>query len=199
MASKIEPRILEAAIALFADYGYFGVTTRDLARKARVTEGSIYRLFESKDKLFERALDQATGYLLDPAQFLLMIFNNRQKNHKQKQDFPSAIAAPVRRWYSSLNQQSARIMIQAALCKNQKWQQSALEPLDRVIDILAGSMEEAKKARRRKFDPHTVAKALILALFQFKATSHSLRSTKEENEQAEGILQHWLNGLAVVL
>lgn len=195
MASKIEPRILEAAIALFADYGYYGVTTRDLARKARVTEGSIYRLFESKDKLFERALDKATGHLLDPAQFLFLIFKNRQK-----QGFTSAIAAPVRRWYSSLSQQSARIMIQAALCKNQKWQQSALEPLERVIDILAGSMQqETKKARRRKFDPHTVAKALILALFQFKATSHSLRSTQEENEQAEGILQHWLNGLAVVL
>ncbi|HLJ30342.1 MAG TPA: helix-turn-helix domain-containing protein [Candidatus Angelobacter sp.] len=195
MASKIEPRILDAAIALFADYGYFGVTTRDLARKAKVTEGSIYRLFGSKDKLFERSLETVIGHMLDPAQFLLMIFENRQK-----QDFPSAVSAPVRRWYSSLTHQSARLLIQATLCKNEKWRHAAQAPLEKIIDILAGSMErETTKANMRKFNAHTVARALILALFQFKITAPSARSAKEEGDQVEGILQHWIQGLAAVL
>jgi AcrR family transcriptional regulator len=195
MASKIEPRILDAAIALFADYGYFGVTTRDLARKAKVTEGSIYRLFGSKDKLFESALDTVIGHLLDPAQFLLMIFENRQK-----QDFSSAVAAPVRRWYSSLTHQSARLLIQACLCKNEKWTRTAHAPMEKIIDILAGSMErETTKTHPRKFNAHTVARALILALFQFKITSPAARSAKEEGEEVEGILQHWLHGLTGVM
>jgi AcrR family transcriptional regulator len=195
MASKIEPKILDAAIALFAAYGYFGVTTRDLARKAGVTEGSIYRLFANKDHLFEKALDKVTGHLLEPADFLLLIFKSRQK-----QDFPSAVAVSVRRWYSSLTQQSARLMIQAWFCKNDKWQQAARAPVEKIIDILADSLErEISKARRRKLNARTVSRALILALFQFKAASLSPRTTKEEIEQAEGILQHWLLGLAAVL
>src|SRR5215467_6404963 len=131
MASKIEPRILDAAIALFADYGYFGVTTRDVARKAKVTEGSIYRLFRSKDNLFESSLEAVIGHLLDPAQFLLMIFENRKK-----QDFSSAISSPIRRWYSSLTYQSARLLIQASLSKNEKWRQAAYAPLEKIIGIL---------------------------------------------------------------
>lgn len=195
MASKIEPRILDAAIGLFADSGYHGMTTRDLARKADVTEGSVYRLFTSKDDLFERALDKATKRLLDPAEFLLTIFKQRQK-----QDFPSAVAVSVRRWYASLTQPSARIMIQASLGKNEKWRQAARAPLEKTVDILAESMErETAKGHRRKFNSHTVAMALILALFQFKATAASSRATKEEIAQAEGILQHWLRGLSALL
>ena len=194
MASKIEPRILDASISLFADYGYFGVTTRDIARKARVTEGSIYRLFGSKDHLFESALGAVIGHLLDPAQFLLMIFENRQK-----QDFSAAIAAPVRHWYASLTHQSARLLIQACLSKNEKWRSAAQAPLEKIIGILAGSMErEATKKETSKLNADAVARSLILALFQFKIMAPP-KSTKEEGEQVEGILQYWLDGLARVL
>lgn len=51
-------QILDADVALFADYSYFGVSTRDIVKKARVTEGSIYRLFTSKDQLFAAALQK---------------------------------------------------------------------------------------------------------------------------------------------
>jgi AcrR family transcriptional regulator len=195
MASKIEPRILDAAISLFADYGYFGVTTRDVARKAKVTEGSIYRLFSSKDHLFERSLEAVIQHLLDPAQFLLMIFENRKK-----QEFPSAIAAPLRRWYGCLTHQSARLLIHACLSKNEKWRQSAYAPLEKIISILAGSMErEIKKGQTRKFNAQTVARSLILALFQFKLTAPSSTPAKEQSEEMEGILQHWLLGLSGLL
>lgn len=195
MASKIEPRILDAAIALFADYGYFGVTTRDVARKAKVTEGSIYRLFSSKDHLFELCLEAVVEHLLDPAQFLLMIFENRKK-----QDFSSAIAGPLRRWYASLSHQSARLLIHACLSRNEKWRQSAYAPLEKIISILAGSMErEIKKGLPRKFNAQAVARSLILALFQFKITASSSTPAKEQNEEMEGILQHWLLGLGSFL
>lgn len=195
MASRIEPRILEAAIALFADFGYFGVTTRDIARKARVTEGSIYRLFGSKDRLFESSLETAIGHLLDPAQFLLIIFENQQK-----QDFPSAVRAAVRLWYTSLAQQSARILIQALLSRNDKWRQAAHAPLEKIIGILAGTMDrEVAQPAQSRLNANTVARSLILALFQLKITSLGPKNTKEENEQMEGMLQHWIHGLAAAL
>src|SRR5215467_467800 len=96
MASKIEARILEKAIELFADFGYYGVTTRDLAKKAKVTEGSIYRLFHTKENLFEVALRSVLARALDPAQFLMMIFDRQGK-----QDFVSLATEVVRKWYFS--------------------------------------------------------------------------------------------------
>lgn len=45
--SEIQTRtkILQAAQKLFARHGYDGTTTRDLAQKAGVAEGTLFRLF----------------------------------------------------------------------------------------------------------------------------------------------------------
>jgi AcrR family transcriptional regulator len=191
MASKIEPRILDAAIVLFADYGYYGVTTRDLARKGKVTEGSIYRIFVTKEKLFDRCLDAVVGRVLDPAQFLLLIFENRKK-----QEFASAIVGPVRRWYASFSQPAARLMLQASMGQNNHWRQTAYAPLEKTVEILAGSLDrEISGPKSEKFNSKIVARSLIVSLFQLKAAAPLPCSPKEEAEQRDGILEHWINGL----
>ena len=60
----IEPseKIQGAALALFIKKGIAGTTTKEIARKAGVSEGSIYNYFESKGdlayKLFVRYMDK---------------------------------------------------------------------------------------------------------------------------------------------
>jgi AcrR family transcriptional regulator len=59
MASKIRDRILAQAVICFAANGYHGVSTKFIAKRANVTEGSLFRLFLSKEKLFTEALSLA--------------------------------------------------------------------------------------------------------------------------------------------
>jgi AcrR family transcriptional regulator len=44
-------QIVQAAVKLFAAHGYARTTTRDIAREAGISEGTIYRYFESKQDL----------------------------------------------------------------------------------------------------------------------------------------------------
>eukprot|EP00439_Symbiodinium_sp_Y106_P088740 s1_g1276.t1 len=44
-------RIAEAALALFVEKGVDATTTRDIAAKAEISEGAMYRHFESKETL----------------------------------------------------------------------------------------------------------------------------------------------------
>jgi len=46
-------RIQSAALKLFATKGFAETTTRDLAKKARIAEGTIYRHYVSKDELIQ--------------------------------------------------------------------------------------------------------------------------------------------------
>ncbi|MCA9310819.1 MAG: helix-turn-helix transcriptional regulator, partial [Phycisphaerales bacterium] len=47
-AAKRREQLLDTAVVLFAERGYGGATTAELARAAGVTEPIIYRHFKSK-------------------------------------------------------------------------------------------------------------------------------------------------------
>lgn len=50
---EIKYRIVRSATALFVERPYADVSTRDIALRAHVLEGGIYRLFGSKEGLFK--------------------------------------------------------------------------------------------------------------------------------------------------
>src|SRR5262249_16121766 len=65
-ASKRE-RILEAAIKVFAEKGFFGAKVSEIAREAGVADGTIYLYFKSKDdlliSLFEDRMERINSAL----------------------------------------------------------------------------------------------------------------------------------------
>src|SRR5690349_17299210 len=48
--------ILDAALDLFADKGFFGTSLRDIATAVGVRESALYNYFPSKDALFEELI-----------------------------------------------------------------------------------------------------------------------------------------------
>jgi len=50
-------QILKSAVPLFAEKGFSGVTTKQIAKSAGVSEALLYQHFPSKDILFERVQD----------------------------------------------------------------------------------------------------------------------------------------------
>jgi AcrR family transcriptional regulator len=190
--SKASAQILEAAIELFADFGYFGTTIRDVAKKADVTAMTIYRLYKSKDGLFEVTLSTVIKRSLDQAHFLLAVFNGKE----DKRDSQALITTAVRQWYDSLPSQPARLMMYAFLSPEEKWRELAYARLEEIVKVLAGTLDEAidKKAKPR---PRTVvaARTLIMALFQFKITQPKIKSVREEKAAIEDIVNQWLLGM----
>ncbi len=53
-------RLLEAAFRAFSEKGYLGTTTREIALKAGVAEVTLFRHFDSKERLFEEVLKTYT-------------------------------------------------------------------------------------------------------------------------------------------
>lgn len=58
-------RIIDAAVDAFADHGYEGAGTRDIAARAEVTQGLIAYHFESKEALWRAAADLIFGEMDD--------------------------------------------------------------------------------------------------------------------------------------
>jgi AcrR family transcriptional regulator len=191
MTSKIQGPILEIAIELFANHGYAGVGIREIAAAANVTPGSIFRLFESKDSLFQEALKTVAYRSLAPDEFQTLL-------QEDEEAFSLIVQRAVRRWYSSLAPQSARLLMYAALSNNQQWREMASTRTGEIAEILAQSIrKEARKSKVRNVDALAASRTLILALFSLR-TTHSLLSTGEkEREAVSKMIHQWIHGLAL--
>ena len=64
-ASEQRRKILEAAVAAFAEHGRRGATTRMVGRRAGVNSALIYYYFENKDTLFAEAIRFVLAGLLE--------------------------------------------------------------------------------------------------------------------------------------
>jgi TetR/AcrR family fatty acid metabolism transcriptional regulator len=61
-------RILEAAISVFAENGYFNSRVSDIAEKAGVADGTIYLYFKNKEQILMAAIDFAFHTFMGIAQ-----------------------------------------------------------------------------------------------------------------------------------
>jgi len=50
-------QIVEAAIECFAEHGYAGTTTRELAQRVGITEAALYRYYPSKQSLYDAIIE----------------------------------------------------------------------------------------------------------------------------------------------
>ena len=55
-SAEVRSRIQSAAVALFAERGYGNATTREIARRAEVAEPVIFRIYPTKQALFDAAV-----------------------------------------------------------------------------------------------------------------------------------------------
>jgi len=91
---SIKPGILAAAALLFSQKGYSQTTIRAIARKAKVTESSIHPLFDSKDGLLARVLEE--GYLSGHdfvVLYAVFISRRPKKSRSHKASTPLLIVA----------------------------------------------------------------------------------------------------------
>src|SRR5258705_3674713 len=58
-------RILEAALEIFAERGFEGAKTREIAARAATNLGLIKYYFDSKEKLWRAAVDRVFGSLAE--------------------------------------------------------------------------------------------------------------------------------------
>lgn len=79
MRQSSTSRILEAALALFAEEGYDRTSMASIAKKAKVSKGLIYNYFESKEDL----LKELVTYIMEDDSLTYWVENIEKKTPKE--------------------------------------------------------------------------------------------------------------------
>lgn len=62
MENNTKNRILEAALVMFAEYGYKGTNLRDLAANLGLSKSALYKHFVSKEDIWNALIDKTKAY-----------------------------------------------------------------------------------------------------------------------------------------
>jgi AcrR family transcriptional regulator len=62
---KTRRAILEAALALFAENGFYQTTTKAISRRAKIAEGTLFNYFETKEDLALYFFEQELAHTID--------------------------------------------------------------------------------------------------------------------------------------
>ena len=99
---------------------------------------------------------------------------------------------PLSRYYE------ARLLMYAALSKQEGWRETASKRTSQISRILAESIQrEARKAKIKDIDAHAAARTLISALLNLKSTHALLDRGEKEREAVERIIHQWIQGLSL--
>jgi AcrR family transcriptional regulator len=192
--STIQPIILHNAIACFGDRGYDGVTTRDLAAAADVTESSIYDLFDSKENLYQMAIrDVISRGQQSMGQVLLGIARSPQSTSRKQ------VVATIRGWYETLARADARLLqnvLKQATSYDKKFREQARAPFDEIKAIISGLLQGKLKGKSPA-KATLSAEVLLWALFQQKVIQAGLQPSNEESQKVNALIENWIDVLGL--
>lgn len=186
-------RIKKAAIKLFAEHGFDGTTTRDLAQAAGVAEGTLFRHFANKKAIL---IEVATQGWIDILTDLLTELSE-MGSYK-------AVAQVMRRrmWDFKKNADLMRVCFMEAQFHPDLRDRIQLEVIDKMTHVAEGFFQSAMdKGIYRPMNPKLVAQ-VFLGMFVVAGFSHNTliepdASPQAMKEMAEGLAEIFLNGVLV--
>jgi AcrR family transcriptional regulator len=176
VGSVVRPRVIEAAIQLFGLHGFRGVNMRELAKAARTTPGTVYRLFRSDRKLYAVAVNTAINRALEAvAKSVFVLVDN-----PDKEDALAMVGKALKLWYDSLGQAEARLLVQVEIA-DALHRKLARTPVDKMASHVAKSLHAALP--ETKLEMLAIANCLLGALVQMKISEQG-----SDTEQAERLV-----------
>ncbi|MFP5271621.1 TetR/AcrR family transcriptional regulator [Coleofasciculus sp.] len=189
--TETKQRILDAAQRLFASRGYNGTTTRDLAAKAGVAEGTLFRHFENKKAILVEVATQGWVELLTD----LLTELSEMGSYK-------AVAQVMRRRMMRMhkNADMMRVCFMEAQFHPDLRDRIQSEVIAKMSNVAEAFFETAmERGIYRRTNPKVVARVFLgmfaVAGFSDETIMEPGASLKDVQEMAEGIADIFLNGV----
>ena len=186
-------RILQAALRLFAAKGYEGTTTKDLAGKANVAEGTLFRYFPNKKAILIEVATRGWVEILTD----LLTELSEMGSYK-------AVAQVMRRRVLRMRENSdlLRVCFIEAQFHPELKERIQSEVIAKMTDVAEAFFQTAiDRGIYRPMNPKIVAQVFLgmfaIAGFSSETILDSNASPLALQEMAEGIAEIFLNGVLV--
>ncbi|WP_296969495.1 TetR/AcrR family transcriptional regulator [Tepidanaerobacter sp. EBM-38] len=172
LSEKRKNQILEAAIQVFSKKGFEGSTTKEIAKKAKVSEGTIFRYFKTKKEILIHMLNILSEQTL-------FDFVEQIESGLEPQE---AIKSLLKRHYRFIvnNQDLIKILVYEVQFHKDLKEKFYNDVLNRIIEFTTDIISEIMPDS--KIPPRTIAENLM-AIFLGLTLVHTFKNSKKYEEQ----------------
>jgi AcrR family transcriptional regulator len=157
-SSRVD-KILRAAGQLFASQGYYGTTTRDIARLAEVSENTLFRHFDHKEQLFWASLDSYS----DGFKIRRDVLEGLTECHPPEVVLPKIVEMLADT--ANYRPEMLRLIAVAFIELHTKADEFCVEYLAPVFSVVNRNLEvNIKSGKIRDLDPTILTSALIMTV-----------------------------------
>lgn len=150
-------RIMQAAVKIFAQKGFYRAKMEEIAQEADVGKGTVYEYFPSKQQLFIEMFQTGKEYYFD---FLTKQVKNQLGLYQQLKN----IAYFHLRFFVE-HKDIARVMLQEYLQLGWEMHQAVFQAQEEEIQVLENLFQEGVRNKSlRSIDTHTTAYAFYGAV-----------------------------------
>jgi len=189
-------KIFDATIALVSEKGYLGATTREIARRAGVTELTLFRHFGSKENLFELTLE-SHSFLPDLREILPDL---------KDLTYEDALQTLGKRFLLSLKARKPMVLIMQAEMTRYPGKMKRMygQLMDEMLGTLATYFVALqKKGSLRHFPAELAARMFLGMLFSYFRTEEIMRGTDitkggRMDEAVKGVVDIFIHGTVAV-
>jgi AcrR family transcriptional regulator len=176
LLEKRKNQILEAAIQIFSKKGFEGSTTKEIAKKAKVSEGTIFRYFKTKKEILIHMLN----ILVDKT---LFDFVEQIESGLKPEE---AIKNLLKRHYKFMvnNQDLIKILIYEVQFHKDLKEKFYQDVLNRVLELTSDIISEIMPDS--EVPPRTIAETMM-GIFLGLTLVHTFKG-KEEFEKQEQVI-----------
>jgi len=193
-SSDRKKQILEVATELFGRHGFDGVTTRQIADGAGITEAMVFRHFATKDDLYWEVLSVKSA----PDEVKKRLEERLQTDVEAREIF-TAIA----RYVLNRNMQDpakSRLLLFSALENHRLSQRFFKTYMSEWYELLAGYIRrQMEDGKFRKVDPLLAARGFVGMVFHHYLVQELFGGGKYQSydieEVAQTMAELWLNGI----
>ncbi len=151
-ALSTRAKLLKAATTLFATKGFQGTSTRDIAKRARVNETTLFRLFKNKQDLYVTVLESQMGRTSESVLPMLKLSRDDESTFMSLADHLQGLFDPV----------FTRLLFFAALEKPELLRKKFRSDISRLYEILGAHIKQRiEDGRLRELDPGLMGRAFV--------------------------------------
>lgn len=196
-SSETQERIIAASLKLFAEKGYHGTRTSEIARESGVAEATVFKYFRTKKILLASVLQKIIADILPGIAFSTAVDFAQIKDPASGKTYLKAVLLEKIRQIRE-NFSAFRVLV-TELQYHDDLKKTYLDQLvPSVIKMLEGFYTQGVEAGAfRKIDPHIAARSFLGSIVVMILEDVVLKKNIDFDHDLEAILDLYAHGIGI--